>query len=106
MMTEESDHPDPDIRYLRHDVNDMKDAITKMADCMSDFSTTMARIEEHHTDTTARIERVEQNQRDQGKDMAQVKESVLTNTMVTKAVVKIGALIASGIIGLVFYSLK
>lgn len=105
-MTKESSHQDPEIRYMRHDMNEMKDAITKMADCISDFSTTMARIEERHTDTTARIERVEQNQREQGKEIVTVKESVLTNTMVVKTVIKLGTLIASGIVGLIFYSLR
>lgn len=105
-MTKESNHQDPEIRYMRHDMNEMKDAITKMADCISDFSTTMARIEERHTDTTARIERVEQNQREQGKEIVTVKESVLTNTMVTKTVIKLGTLVLAGIVSLVFYSLR
>lgn len=84
--------------------------VSKMAESITEFTITVARAEERHINMSDRMERIEENQKEQGKDIGILKESVQSNTFVTRATIKVTAIIVtaiiSGAVGMFYYFLR
>lgn len=101
---------DPEVRHISEKVDNLSDNVSKMAESITEFTVTVARAEERHINMSDRMERIEENQKDQGRDIGVLKESVQSNTFVTRAAIKVTAIVVtaviSGAVGMFYYFLK
>jgi len=83
--------------------------VSKMAESITEFTVTVARAEERHINMSDRMERIEENQKGQGRDIGILKEAVQSNTFVSRAAIKVASVIVTALIAgaiAMFYSLR
>lgn len=95
---------------LRGDVKELKGAMTELAKSMAKMAENTARFEEKQIAARDRMDRIEDNQKEQGHALKEMHDAVLINTQSVKRIawvstVATGAFI-SGSMGFVFWLVR
>lgn len=95
---------------IRAELSDMRSAMKELAENMNKLTATTIRFEEREISNRERMDRIEQNQKDQGMKIATLHDAVILNTQAVKRIawvstVACGAFI-TGSMGFMFWLVK
>lgn len=96
-----------ELGQLRMAMSEQAVSITKLADTMNDFAISQTKYEERQLANNERMDRLEENQKDQGRKIHDMHDAVLLNTQTVKRIswvstVAIGSFI-TGSMGFMFW---
>lgn len=99
-----------DLQELKGELKDLRETMTELARNMNDLAAATIRFEEKEIASRERMDRIEQNQKDQGLKIGTLHDAVIHNTLAVKRIawvttVATGAFI-TGSMGFVFWLVK